>query len=61
MIHIRVVYRNLWGPCGLHTWVRESEINVLLESKEIPRDAVVWIDKGDYYERYTGYQLDQTA
>lgn len=56
MIHIRVVYRNTFGACGLHTWVHESEINKVLASRDIPTNAEVWLDRGDRFDRYSGYE-----
>jgi hypothetical protein len=56
MIHIRVVYKNFFGLCGWHTWLLESEINEKLASKQIPRDAAVWIDRKTQFDRYLGYE-----
>jgi hypothetical protein len=56
MIHIRVVYKNLFGPCGWTTWLHEVNINESLASKNIPQRAWVWIEKGNRFDRYLGYQ-----
>jgi hypothetical protein len=56
MIHIRVIYKNFFGTCAWTTWVKEDEINDKLASKDIPKDAKVWIDRGTQYDRYLGYE-----
>jgi hypothetical protein len=59
MIHIRVVYQTFGLQCGYTKWIREAELNKWLAFRQIPYDAWIWIDKGDRYDRYLGYENQQ--
>lgn len=56
MIHIRVIAYNSFGPCGWSFWAKETDLNKELSVRGVPYNAMVWLDRGNQYDRYLGYE-----
>lgn len=50
------VYKSFDLLCGWTAWVRESELNEWLAERKLPYNSWVWIDKGNRFDRYLGYE-----